>query len=124
MLLLKLLDVGFLVLHTVLIVFNLFGWIWAKTRRLNLITLLLTGASWFGLGLIYGLGYCPFTDWHWQVKWRLGERNLPDSYIQYLIHELSGLSVSRELADALTAGAYFLALACSIWTNWRWRKPA
>ncbi|HPF94086.1 MAG TPA: DUF2784 family protein, partial [Tenuifilaceae bacterium] len=62
-----LLDVFFVAFHTLLIAFNLFGWIWWRTRKANLITLLLTGLSWIGLGLFFGIGYCPLTDWHWQV---------------------------------------------------------
>jgi len=67
MLLYRLLDYFFLVFHLGIVIFNLFGWIWPKTRKANLILLLLTAASWFGLGLIYGIGFCPFTEWHWQV---------------------------------------------------------
>jgi len=67
------LDVTFLVLHTILIIFNLFGWIFRKTRRINLLTILLTGSSWLVFAPWYGLGYCLCTDWHWEVKRRLGE---------------------------------------------------
>ena len=63
----KFLDIFFIVFHTSLIFFNLFGWIWKYTRRANLVALLLTGGSWFILGLYYGIGYCPFTEWHWEV---------------------------------------------------------
>ncbi|MCD4791284.1 MAG: DUF2784 domain-containing protein, partial [Bacteroidales bacterium] len=76
----KFLDTFFVVFHTALIIFNLFGWIWKPTRRLNLITLLLTGASWFILGIFYGIGYCPLTDWHWQVLHKLGIYDVPNSY--------------------------------------------
>jgi len=56
----RFLDIFFVIFHTSLITFNLFGWIWKKTRLANLITLGLTGASWLFLGLIVGvLGYCP-----------------------------------------------------------------
>ena len=62
---LHLADIFFVVFHTALILFNMAGWIWKKTRLANLITLLLTGSSWLVLGLIVGsLGYCPLTDWH------------------------------------------------------------
>ena len=36
------LDLGFLVFHAVLILFNLIGWAWSKTRRLHLLVLTLT----------------------------------------------------------------------------------
>ena len=28
------------------------------------------------------------TDWQWRVKWALGERDLPGSYIEYLLRSL------------------------------------
>ena len=119
------LDYFFLIFHTLIILFNLFGWIWKPTRKWNLLLLLLTGSSWFILGLRYGIGYCPCTDWHWQVKLKLGEYDLPNSYIQYLVKTFFGLSISAELADGLAVGGFFLALVFSIRANvrdWKIRK--
>src|SRR5665811_299369 len=77
----RILDIFFLIFHTFLIFFNLFGWIWKRTRKLNLITLSLTGASWLFLGLSVGtLGYCPLTDWHFKILEKLGKTDLPYSY--------------------------------------------
>ena len=112
-----LLDILFVGFHTVLIIFNLFGWIWGKTRRLNLITLLLTGASWFILGIFYGIGYCPLTDWHWEVLEKLGKTGLHESYIVYLSLRLTGISPNDQWVDALTVGLFFLALFISIYVN-------
>ena len=111
------LDILFVVFHTALIIFNLFGWIWKKTRKANLITLLLTGASWFILGIFYGIGYCPMTDWHWAVLEKLGNRGLPNSYITYLIHRLTGLTSNEQWVDAITVGLFFLALSISLYMN-------
>lgn len=86
------LDIFFVVFHTTLTLFNLFGWAYWRTRSANLITLGLTAGSWVGLGLFYGFGYCPLTDWHWRVLYRLGERDLPRSYITYLIERVLGVS--------------------------------
>ncbi|MBC8436042.1 MAG: DUF2784 domain-containing protein [Bacteroidetes bacterium] len=111
------LDILFVVFHTALIIFNLFGWIWKKTRKANLITLLLTGASWFILGIFYGIGYCPMTDWHWAVLETLGNYGLPNSYITYLIHRLTGLTSNEQWVDAITVGLFFLALSISLYMN-------
>ncbi|MDH4059101.1 MAG: DUF2784 domain-containing protein [Cyclobacteriaceae bacterium] len=94
----KLLDGLFMVLHPAIILFNLFGWIPRKTRKANLILLLLTGASWFVLGIWKGIGYCPLTDWHFKVLRKLGQTDLPYSYI--FIHCLfdgppAGLAIIR-----------------------------
>jgi len=114
------LDVAFVAFHSALIIFNLFGWIWKKTRKLNLITLILTGASWLFLGLIYGtLGYCPLTDWHFSILYKLGETNLPDSYVKYLFDRLSGLDISQSLVDNVTLYSFLGALIISVLINIR-----
>lgn len=116
-------DLFFLIFHTVLTLFNLTGWIWKKARRLNLITLLLTGASWFILGLFYGIGYCPLTEWHFQILEKLGETNLPYSYIDYLVERLTGVDFDAQLVDIATGVGFFLALGISAILNIRnWKK--
>ncbi len=92
--LLQALDVFFVVFHSALILFVLFGWILRPLRTIHLIVVLLTGASWFILGLFYGIGYCPLTDWHWQVLRQLGETGLPPAYVQYILQRSCG-STSR-----------------------------
>jgi hypothetical protein len=116
---LRLLDLFFLIFHTILIFFNLFAWIFRKTRRLNLITLTLTGASWFILGIFYGIGYCPLTDWHFNILGKLGYTNLPDSYIKYLADRLTGLDFNPELINSITLILFFIALAISACLNIR-----
>lgn len=115
----KFLDVFFLGFHLSLILFNLFGWIWRKTRKLNLITLLITGFSWTGLGLFYGWGYCFLTDWHWSVLQELGISDLPGSYVQYLLSRIMGINISAIGADYLTVGCFVAALFLSIYFNFR-----
>ena len=94
------LNVVFFVFHTSWIAFNCVGWMWRRTRRWQLATVSLTAMSWFGLGALYGWGYCPFTDWHWQVRARLGYLD-PPSYIQLLIRELTGIDLGPVWADGL-----------------------
>lgn len=116
-------DYFFICFHFTFVLFNLFGWIWKKTRRLNLYLLLLTAFSWFGLGLIYGLGFCPLTEWHWQVMAKLGSRPEETSYFQMLIRRLSGISLGSSLVDTVTLYIFFLASGVSIIVNIRdWRR--
>lgn len=117
----KILDVFFLVFHSLLILFNLFGWIWKGTRRLNLITLFLTGFSWVILGIFYGWGYCFLTDLHWRILERTGEPNLPNSYIQYLLNRILGIQLSAVAADYLTIVLFVIALILSVYFNLRKR---
>lgn len=114
----RFLDIFFVVFHTILILFNLTGWIWKRTRRLNLIVLALTGASWLILGLIVGtIGYCPLTDWHFNILYKLGENDLPTSYLKYLIDRISGSDISSTLVDRVTLYAFLSLLLISILLN-------
>ena len=115
----KFLDIFFTVFHSTLILFILFGWIWKKTRRLNLACILLTGASWLGLGIFYGLGYCPLTDWHFNILRRLGYSDLPSSYISFLITRLTGMQINQSLVDGVTLWGLVLAMMISIFLNFR-----
>lgn len=115
----ELLDIGFILFHTLLILFNLLGWIWETTRRLHLATILLTAFSWFVLGIWYGFGYCFCTDWHWQVRRELGYADMPNSYIKFLIELLTGINLSANLVDVATAILFFLALVMSLYVNFR-----
>jgi hypothetical protein len=116
---LKLLDLFFIIFHTILIFFNLFAWIFRKTRKLNLIILVLTGASWFILGIFYRIGYCPLTDWHFTVLEKLGHTHLPNSYIKYLADRITGLDFKPELVDNITLISFFAALAISTCLNFK-----
>jgi hypothetical protein len=113
------LDWFFIVFHSLLIIFNLFGWIWRPLRKANLITLLLTGFSWIGLGVFYGMGYCPLTDWHWEVLNILGQSPNTNSYVAYIFQRVLGISVTNSFADKLTLIAYLVTLALSVTLNLR-----
>lgn len=117
-----LLDYFFLIFHTILTTFNLLGWIWKKTRLANFITLMLTGLAWFGLGIFYGIGYCPLTDWHWEVLQKLGVRNLPYSYLKYLIDRITGFDVNAQLVETTTVAGFFIALILSVFLNFFSKK--
>ena len=109
---------GFLfVFHFLFIIFNLTGWIWKKTRKLHLVSILLTLASWFLLGIFYGWGYCPLTDWHWSVLREMGRYGLPNSYVSYLIERVSGYLLPDLLVDWITVSVTLVALALSVWYN-------
>jgi len=116
-------DKFFFVFHSMLIVLILFGWIWRKTRVINFIVVLLTALSWTVLGIWYGFGFCPCTEWHWQVREKLGYFDMPSSYTKFLIDSLTGLDVNEKLVDILAVSFLVLALFFSVFTNVRdWRK--
>ena len=122
MLIYRLLDIFFLVFHSAFILFILFGWIFPKTRRANLIAIALTAISWFGLGIFYGIGFCFCTEWHWQVRMKLGDYSMPASYTKFLADSITGLDFNATLIDAITGIGFFLALTCSLITNFSKRS--
>lgn len=110
-------DWLFTVLHLVIIGFNLLGWIWKKTRKLHFIFVLLTAGSWLILGIWFGLGYCPITDWQWRIKEKLGETNLPNSFIKYFADKITGNDISSNIIDVITAACFGIAVFLSVYLN-------
>src|SRR5687768_18439227 len=119
---LQLLDILLTLVHLILIGFNLLGWIWAKTRKLHLICILLTAFSWLVLGIWFGMGYCPVTDWQWQVKRKLGETDLPASFIKYFADKITGMDFSASLVNTVTVVVFAVAAVLSIYFNFVRRK--
>ncbi len=118
------LNYFFFVFHTIILLFNSFGYIPKKTRRLNLVMLLLTTFSWFVLGIWYGWGFCICTEWHWEVRRHLGYYDT-DSYTHLLILKLMGLNLPQHAVDIGTATLFFVSLALSLFMNigdWRRKR--
>ena len=115
---LQLLNIVIGVFHVLLLVACLIGWISPRTRKAHLILMGVVVGCWFLLGLKYGIGYCPLTDWHWQVKQKLGEGSLPNSFIKYLWDHIFTTSISPKAADILTFGAFFVSLIPALYLNW------
>lgn len=112
------LNIFFFAFHTCIVLFIVLGWIWKKTRFANLVLIVLTAFSWFFLGIWYGFGYCPCTDWHWQVRMELGIYDSATSYLQFLVQKLTGLDVERGLVDIFAvvflAAAFCLSLILNV----------
>jgi hypothetical protein len=114
---LQFLDVLLTIVHLVIIGFNLFGWIPKVTRKAHFISILFTATSWFLLGIWFGMGYCPFTDWQWQVKENLGEPNLPANFIEYFAEKVTGSDFDSQFVSIVTAICFALAALLSIYVN-------
>lgn len=111
------LNYFFYIFHTVLVLFNLFGWLHPKTRKFHFYSLVITLFSWGILGIWYGFGYCLLTDWHYQVLRELGETGMPNSYIAFLIEKFTGWLPGTDLVNNWTLMLTAVALVCSIWVN-------
>jgi uncharacterized protein DUF2784 len=119
---LKFLDILLTFTHFAIIGFNLLGWIWAKTRKAHLIVVAATAFSWFVLGIWFGWGYCPITEWQWNVKERLGETNLPNSFIKYYADKITMKDVNPSLVDMVTLVTFLVVIAHTIYLNFFKRK--
>ena len=116
------LNIFFFIFHTIWTLFNMFGWIFRATRKLNLLTLMLTALSWFVLGIWYGWGYCLCTDWHWQVRQHLGYHDESNSYIHFLVLKLTGINMDPKLVENITLTGFLIALVMSVYLNIRDRR--
>lgn len=112
----------FWVFHTLLIGFNLFGWLWKPTRKWNLITLALTCFSWLVMGYWYGVGYCICTDWHFQIRAQLGIIDHADTYIQLMGQKLTGATIPTSILNPIAGALLCVSVVGSIWLNIRDRK--
>src|SRR5689334_9441874 len=113
------LNIFFFIFHTLFTLFNVTGWIFRKTRRWNLITLLLTAFSWFVLGIWYGWGFCFCTEWHWNAREHLGYHDQDPSYIHFLLSKLTGIDFEESLVEKATLIIFLISLIMSIVMNIR-----
>ncbi len=95
----------------------LVGWAFQKTRKLHLITMLLTAGSWFILGIWYGWGYCVCTDWHWQVREAMGIHDRSDSYIHFLLQKITGSDWDKQFVEDSTVLIFGICMLLSIGLN-------
>lgn len=118
-------NVGFYVFHTLLIGFNMFGWIWRRTRVWHLVTMGLTSFSWFVMGAVYGWGYCLCTDWHFEVRERLGYEDTATTYVQLLAETGFGMTMSRQTSDVLAVSIFVLILLATaiVWAREKGKRP-
>jgi len=113
------LDTFIGVIHVLLILACLLGWMFARTRRAHLVLMGVVVGCWFLLGLKYGIGYCPLTDWHWQVKEQLGEGPLPHSFIKYIWDKIFPTPISPKAVDWLTFAAFFISLGAALYLQFK-----
>jgi hypothetical protein len=116
------LNILFFIFHISLILFNCLGWVWPKARRLHLLSIGLTWASWILLGIRYGFGYCPLTDWHFEVLRHLGKTDLPSSYLKYLVDTLTGLDVQAGLVDTIAVAGLMASTLIALYLFYFQRK--
>jgi hypothetical protein len=98
-------------LHTALVLFILLGWTVRPWRSLHRVVVLVTLFYWFGLGWWYGWGYCPLTEWHWQIRKARGIHDLPTSYLYDVLVLRMGLPLSPRAVDILAVLGLLISTA-------------
>lgn len=117
---LHVLDIFLTVFHSAFVLFILIGWSHRKTRTVHWTALLLTLIAWMLLGLYKGvIGYCPLTDWHWDVKRALGETGMPSSFIEYMVEKIMGINFPTLMVDIVTALGLVFGMIMSASIYWR-----
>ncbi len=117
---LEILDGSLFFFHTLLILFNMVGWAFKRTRVLHLISFGLTVISWLGLGAMYGWGYCICTDWHFQIRDQLGYNDpQTNSYIVLIGEVFFGQRWSEPLTNWIAAIVFMLIFiaTATVWTR-------
>ena len=121
---LKILDIFLELVHILVILFSLIGWIFPRSRKLHRYHLATILISWLGLGYFYGFGYCFLTEWHWQVKSNLGVLNLPPSYITYLLEKINLNIFSEITVEFVTAFTLLLSILANLYLSYKERKSS
>ncbi len=114
---LKLTDILLVILHVLLILFIVFGWIPKKTRKIHFFVVIIVALCWFILGIFFGFGYCPLTDLQWTIKLKLQEEELPFSFIKYLLDNITGYNFDETLIDYVTLFVFVSVLIVSTYLN-------
>jgi hypothetical protein len=120
-------DILLTFLHSALVIFAMTGWAFAKIRTLHFWSILCILFAWLVIGWAVGtLGYCPITDLHWDIKRALGETNLPNSFIKYMLDWVFQNDFDRKAVDQLTGIVMVMIVTITGWKKYesRWLAPA
>ena len=115
-------DFLFHAIHITFIIINVICWMSFRTLKIAQVTLSLTLVSWIGFGFKYGFGYCFLTDWHWQLKERMGEIDLPHSYIKLVLDRSTGYDWNPQVVDQATTAVLIISLMGCLIQSYRAKK--
>lgn len=107
----------FHVLHLSIILFVMLGWMVAAFLPFHLALLLATLGSWFVLGHWLGQGYCPISDWHWEIKKNYGPGKPEGTYIHRILQSITGKALDSEKVDHMVVLATLVLTIGSVILN-------
>ena len=114
-------DLLMLGLHLLVILVNVFGWLFSATRKIQFLLIHITAFSWLVLGFFWGWGYCFLTDWHWEIKRARGEPVAFTDFFSYYLNQL-GFSISdQNWVPTVVGTIFFLVFLISHLQYWKIR---
>lgn len=111
------LNALFHLLHLGIILFVMLAWSVPVLLPWHLLLTSLTLVCWFVLGLWLGIGFCPLSHWHWQLKQEHDSGRPRESYIHYVVQKASGRQFEGDLLDRLVVACTLLLFCVSVWRN-------
>jgi len=108
--------------HLATMLFIAFGWMLPATRLANFYLIVLTFVSWFGLGLVFGFGFCLITGIQSKIRQRLGHATPMDSFVKDLLDRLTGRDLNPLHVEIGTQAGFYISAAASAYVNFwhRW----
>jgi len=108
--------------HLAAMLFIVFGWMLPATRLANWYLIVLTFVSWFGLGLVFGFGFCLITGIQSKIRQRLGNTEPMDSFVKHVLDRLTGRDLNPLHVEVGTQASFYLSAAASAYVNFwhRW----
>ena len=115
----RLIDGLFHSVHIFIILFVATGWIFSALLPYHLALISLTLACWFILGIWFGFGYCPISDWHWKFKGAVGEGRPDGSYIYVVLQRFSQRKLNAAVVDKVVLIGTLAIMGISLFLNLR-----
>ncbi len=98
-----------------------FGWIPQATRIFNWYLIVVTLVSWFGLGLVFGFGFCLITDIQSRIRQRLVANGTMKSFVKDLLERVTGRELNPFHVEIVTQLIFYFSVVASFYTNFAYR---
>lgn len=115
-------DRGLYLLHLSTTMIIVFGWIPPETRMINWYLIVATFVSWLGLGLVFGFGFCLFTNIQSRIRRRLGVEEPMESFVKDVLDRITGRDLNPVQVEIGTQVVFYFSAAASFYVNFahRW----
>jgi len=97
------------------------GWIPQATRMFNWYLIVITLVSWFGLGLVFGFGFCLITDIQSRIRQRLVTGGSMPSFVKDVLERVTGRELNPLYVEVITQLVFYFSVAASFYANFGYR---